>query len=293
MLVEKALGYGESLLVALLVSLLWTFVAPRNLGLVSGAHGLMRLSTGLVRIPHAAFASWDRIPGRRIPQEPIAGFAPDLAADVLSRGNTPAEMARKRQEYFSAGVRLVWLVDPVARTVTVFTQADRSTVLGEGDILDGGDLLRWVRASAARLFQRARFDRLIGSIAGLSVGRLLGCKPPPHRILGHGAGQQELLQVIRAAGLGADARELEPAERLAIDEGAGDRAVDVEVADPELAFDPLDIRRAARIEAAGQGVDGPVGDRERLVEIGRAKHRQDRAEDLFLGDPGVGADARR
>ena len=62
------------------------------------------------------------------------------------------------------------------------------------------------------------------------------------------------LQVVGAAGLGADPRELEAAERLAVDEGAGDRPVDVEVADAELALDPLDVRGAPRVEAAGQGV---------------------------------------
>jgi Uma2 family endonuclease len=51
-------------------------------------------------------------------------------------------MARKRAEYFAAGVRLVWIVDPVARTVAVFTGADQSTVLGEGEILDEGEVLR-------------------------------------------------------------------------------------------------------------------------------------------------------
>jgi Uma2 family endonuclease len=140
-LVEKAMGFEESILAGLLLSLLRAFIYPRKLGVVSGADGMMRLFPGLVRIPDVAFASWNRIPGRRFPRVPIAGFAPDLAVEVLSGGNTPAEMARKRQEYFSAGVRLVWLVDPVARTVTVFTQADQSTVLGEGETLEGGDVL--------------------------------------------------------------------------------------------------------------------------------------------------------
>lgn len=142
-LVEKAMGYRESLLAGLLLSLLRAFVVPRNLGLVSGADGTMRLFPGLVRIPDVAFVSWDRIPGRCVPREPIAGLAPDLAVEVLSRGNTPAEMARKRQEYFSAGASLVWLIDPVDRTVTVFTHRDpaQSTVLSDGDTLDGDNLL--------------------------------------------------------------------------------------------------------------------------------------------------------
>src|SRR5207237_375641 len=68
-LVEKAMGYRESLLAVEIVSLLLAFVKPRNLGLVSGEAGMMRLFPGLVRIPDAAFVSWNRIPKRRVPSQ--------------------------------------------------------------------------------------------------------------------------------------------------------------------------------------------------------------------------------
>jgi Uma2 family endonuclease len=67
--------------------------------------------------------------------------APDLAVEVLSVGNTPGEMARKRQEYFSAGVQVVWQVDPRTRTVEVFTVPAQSTVLHEAQTLEGGMVL--------------------------------------------------------------------------------------------------------------------------------------------------------
>src|SRR6267154_6789969 len=41
-LVEKAMGFNESLLAGALISLLRAFVIPRNLGLVSGEAGMMR-----------------------------------------------------------------------------------------------------------------------------------------------------------------------------------------------------------------------------------------------------------
>src|SRR5688500_960065 len=52
-------------------------------------------------------------------------------------------------------------------------------------------------------------------------------------VLGDDAGLDELEEVVRAPGLRADARQAEPAERLASDRGTGDRAVDVEVAGTE------------------------------------------------------------
>ncbi len=140
-LVEKGMGYTESALGCALIAILRGFIIPANLGIVTGADGMMRLFPGLVRGPDVAYASWDRVPGRRWPIEPIAGFAPDLAIEVLSRSNTKQEMARKRRDYFEAGVRLVWEVDPRARTVAVFDAPERSTVLDESMTLDGGDVL--------------------------------------------------------------------------------------------------------------------------------------------------------
>jgi len=140
-LVEKAMGFGESLLACALIEVLRGFVKPRNLGLVTGEAGMMRLMAGLVRIPDVAFISWDRLPNRRVPSEPLPDVVPNLAVEVLSTSNTPGEMARKRQEYFNSGVHIVWQVDPRTRTVEVFTAPDQSTVLHETHILDGGTAL--------------------------------------------------------------------------------------------------------------------------------------------------------
>jgi Uma2 family endonuclease len=140
-LVEKPMGFTESILAGALIEILRAFVKPPNLGLVTAPDGTMRLWAGRVRIPDVAYTSWDRIPGRQRPREPIPSLAPDLAVEVLSRSNTPAEMRLKRQDYFTAGVRLVWEVDPDARTISVYTAPDGPTVLGEADTLDGGPVL--------------------------------------------------------------------------------------------------------------------------------------------------------
>ena len=67
--------------------------------------------------------------------------------------------------------------------------------------------------------------------------------------------------------------------------GAGDSPVDVKVADPELAFDAVDVDGTARVDAAREGILGAVGDFQGLVQILGLEHGQDRAEDLLLGDP--------
>lgn len=60
---------------------------------------------------------------------------------MLSAGNTAGEMARKRQEYFAAGVQLLWQVDPQNQTVEVFTSPEHATLLHAAETLDGGSVL--------------------------------------------------------------------------------------------------------------------------------------------------------
>jgi Uma2 family endonuclease len=140
-LVEKPMGYVESLLAGALLSALRAFIKPRKLGLITGADGMMRLFPGLVRIPDVAFVAWDRIPGGRVPLQPIPDLVPHLVVEVLSESNTAAEMARKLDEYFRTGVVLAWLVDPRDRTVAAYTSATEFLLLDESRTLDGGAVL--------------------------------------------------------------------------------------------------------------------------------------------------------
>ena len=151
-LVEKAVGYAESCLTGAIGSFLRAFVVPRRLGKVSGPDGMLRLFPGLVRAPDVAFVSWDRFPNRRMTRAAIPGLVPDLAVEVLSRSNTPAEMKRKRGEYARAGVRLIWIVDPVARAVHVFAPRRKPVVVWAGDTLDGGKVLRGFALPLDELF---------------------------------------------------------------------------------------------------------------------------------------------
>ena len=128
------------------------FVRPRRLGVVTSADGMIKLFPGLVRIPDVAYVSRERLPGGRVPPDPIPHLVPDLAVEVLGKSNTPAEMARKRREYFEAGVRLVWLVDPVPRSVAVFTGAEQFTTVDADGSLDAGAILPGFTLALRELF---------------------------------------------------------------------------------------------------------------------------------------------
>lgn len=156
-LVEKPMGMRESLLAIWIGHLLQNHVHLRNLGLITGADGTYEVLLGLVRLPDVAFVSWDRLPGRRVPDEPIPNVVPDLAIEVLSPSNTAKEMARKRGEYFRAGVRRVWEIDPRTRTARVYTSETAVTDLTSTDTLDGGPVLPGFSLPLAQVF--AELDR--------------------------------------------------------------------------------------------------------------------------------------
>jgi Uma2 family endonuclease len=139
--VEKGIGFSVSLLAGVLIHILRDFVVPRNLGVVSGADGCVRLFPNLIRIPDVAFASWDRFPGRKVPTAPIPSLAPNLVVEVLSESNTGPEMARKRGEYFAAGVQLIWEFDPEALAVSVYAPDGSVKRLNSAQELDGGAVL--------------------------------------------------------------------------------------------------------------------------------------------------------
>lgn len=151
-LVEKATGKLESLLAGAIIAILRSFVIPRNLGIVTAPDGMIQLAPDLFRAPDVAFIAWDRIPPGLLSEESLANAIPDLAIEVLSPSNTKAEMARKRQEYFAAGVRLVWEVDPRSRSVAISRSADDQTWLDATQTLDGGVVLPGFLLPLADLF---------------------------------------------------------------------------------------------------------------------------------------------
>ena len=152
-LVEKAMGSVESMLNFELGLFLGTYVKRHRLGVVPGSDGMVRLMPGQIRLPDLSFPSWDRLPGRKAPTTPILDIDLALALAVLSRANTRAEVRRKVREYFAAGVRLVWLVDPKTRTILVHTTPTGPTKLKVGQALDGGEVLPEFALPLAELFE--------------------------------------------------------------------------------------------------------------------------------------------
>jgi Uma2 family endonuclease len=155
-LVRKTAGLWDSVIAMNIATALHNFICPRGLGWVAGEGGMMQLEVNLVRIPDVSFISWDRAPGGKFPREPVPLLVPDLAVEVISRGNTPKEMDEKLREYFEKGVRLVWFVRPRRRVIDVYTAPDQFTRLTASATLDGGDVLPGFSVQVGELFRLPR-----------------------------------------------------------------------------------------------------------------------------------------
>jgi Uma2 family endonuclease len=151
-LVEKAMGWQESLLAMVIARWLGNFVEKKRLGVVIGPDGMTRLFDKTVRAADVAFVSWQKMPSGKLPEEPVPQIVPDFVVEVLSVGNTRSEMARKRREYFQAGVQLVWMVDPQVRTVAVYTDSDSFRIVDEEQTIGAGDLLPGWEIDLGKLF---------------------------------------------------------------------------------------------------------------------------------------------
>ena len=68
-------------------------------------------------------------------------FAPDLAVEVVSPSDRPADVAEKVEAWLAAGTRMVWVVEPANRTLTLHAPGAAEQTLTDQDMLDGGEIL--------------------------------------------------------------------------------------------------------------------------------------------------------
>lgn len=112
-----------------------------KLGRVTVESGvIVELGPGTVRGPDVAYWSFETLPANHTPAV-FSDVAPDLVAEVVSPTNTRKHVATKVREYLQAGTRLVWVVEPEDRTVTIYTEPGNGTVLWDDAVLTATEIL--------------------------------------------------------------------------------------------------------------------------------------------------------
>ena len=130
---------------------LGTFVRQHALGKVLAAETGFVLfdDPPTVRAPDVAFVARDRLPAD---PRGFARLAPDLAVEIVSPSNTVPEIQEKVFDYLDAGTKLVWVVEPRGRTVTVYCSRDQIRILTGEQEIDGGEVLPGFRTRVSGFF---------------------------------------------------------------------------------------------------------------------------------------------
>ena len=148
----EAMGGRDDALTSDLLGEVSAFVDARELGVVflSITHFELSREPRTVLMPDVSFVAAERMPDET--WWGIVPIAPDLAAEVTS-SNCQAAIIDKVGLYLAGGTRLVWLVRPEHRMVTVFRPDRPERILRIGEDLDGEDVLPGFRLPLERLFR--------------------------------------------------------------------------------------------------------------------------------------------
>jgi len=149
---EVPTGFRHEEIGAVLIAALQLFVRRSRLGRVAGSSAGFRMRGGNIRSPDVSFVAEARLPEGQSPVGFMDG-APDLAVEIISPTEDFAELARKLGEYFVSGARMVWIVHPETRTVTVYRSLTDARTLAEDEELDGGDVVPGFKLAVKALFE--------------------------------------------------------------------------------------------------------------------------------------------
>jgi Uma2 family endonuclease len=117
---------------------------------------LTRRGRDWVPLPDVTFISFERLP-ETPPEESPCPIPPELAVEIISPDQTFGELAAKAADYLAAGVARVWIVDPRARSLTVFfPERAPVTLIGEDPLED--PLFLDLALTPTALFRRARLS---------------------------------------------------------------------------------------------------------------------------------------
>lgn len=146
-------GSEHGAIIVNITVLLGQHVKSKKLGVCFGAETGFKIASNpdTVRAPDVAFVSRERVPESGIPKKFWPG-APDLAVEVLSPGDTLEEVEEKVEDWLAAGTRVVWIVSPKRRSVSVYRSMTDVTRLSETDELDGGDVVTGFRCKVSEIF---------------------------------------------------------------------------------------------------------------------------------------------
>ena len=128
---------------------LYSYVYQNKLGRLYTAETTFQVGERTAK-PDVAFVATAQLTGDK-----TKGFSipPDLAIEVVSPSDVQSRVAEKALAYLNAGTRLVWVLEPVTRTVTVYRSEIDIETLTREDTLTGEDVVPGFTCPVSHLFE--------------------------------------------------------------------------------------------------------------------------------------------
>jgi Uma2 family endonuclease len=124
-------------------------VRENKLGRLYSLETTFQLGDRVVK-PDIAFVSTERLS-----EDKLKGFAdaPDLAIEIVSPTDKHYDVTEKTLAYLKAGTRLVWVIEPIMKTVMVYRSETDFTLLNYEGTLTGEDVVPGFSCPVAELFE--------------------------------------------------------------------------------------------------------------------------------------------
>lgn len=156
-LVERTMSMESAFAATQIASRLVAHVATTEEGLVFNSDASYQCfgeEADRVRRPDVSFIRQGRLSAEQF-REGHCRIFPDLVVEVASPNDLYYDVQHKVQEYLTAGVTMVWVVDPPERSVMVYRRGGPVERLEENDQLSGDPVLPGFAVRVGDLFPKA------------------------------------------------------------------------------------------------------------------------------------------
>ena len=124
-------------------------VYENGLGELYTAETIFQVGDRMMK-PDVAFVSTARLD---VDEDKTFPIPPDLAIEVISPSDVHSRVTRKALDYLNAGTHLVWVLDPVAKAVTVYRSESDIEILTHEATLTGENVVPGFACPVGQLFE--------------------------------------------------------------------------------------------------------------------------------------------
>ncbi len=137
--------------------LLSTWAQDQGRVVVEWGVKLTRNQENWIPVPDLTYVSYNRLPADWLKDE-ACPVIPELAIEIISPGQTFGDMIDKATYYLQSGILLVWIVDTISPTITVFTLSSLPVTF-RGNQIISYEILPGLEITPHTIFQRAGLIR--------------------------------------------------------------------------------------------------------------------------------------